>query len=345
MSREGGGENVGGVTQQRAGGRHGPTPEELRNYGAGQLQLLIFSQYQLLERLCRKAAAADLERYPGGELGCHRGNEAHVDLESGEFFLQLLDLLHADDFGVLRKWRGRATLESYLASFVANRYLDYARSRRGRYGRPSTVDPVGRVVHRLHFKEDLPPEEVRCRLRLSGVELSAAEVERAIEAVRVRRRLPLDCDNALAEVVSVCDDETGSPRFEPVSPRPGPEAEAGCRELSLRVMECLCKAAASLEEVERRVMLEIYDGCQAGRSKPAEVAASLRSKGVDITAKGVGYRHEKGLSSMRQAFARQGLQLDEVRECLLFLADRGVCFTEFLRGNFPLRGAGSPPHY
>lgn len=333
MSRGSGGKNVWGFTDEGAGGHHRLAADELRNCCAGQLQLLIFSKYHLLERLCRKAAAADLERYRGGELGCQSGNEAHVDLEAGEFFLQLLDLLQADDFGVLRKWRGRASLESYLASFVANRYVDYARGRRGRYGRPTTADPVGRLVHKLHFSEDLPAGEVRARLQLAGIELTLAEVERAIESVRVRRRLPLDCDNLLAEAVSMSDDETGKEAYELICPRPGPEAEASCRELSLRVKECLAQAAAQLEAVERLVLLEIYRYDRAGRFKPAEIAASLRRQGVDLTAKGVSYRHEKGLAAIRREFVRQGLQMDEARECLQLLNDQGYGITDFLQGN------------
>lgn len=82
--------------------------------------------------------------------------------EAEEFAAHTSLRLIEDDFGVMRKFRGRSSLRTYLTTVITRLFLDYRTSLWGKW-RPSAAakrsGPMGVRLDRLMFRDGCSPEE------------------------------------------------------------------------------------------------------------------------------------------------------------------------------------------
>jgi RNA polymerase sigma factor (sigma-70 family) len=101
---------------------------------------LIVDHLPNIERQCRRAAEP-----PG-----HYRSDADVDNEADHLLTEVLDHLKADDFKVLREFRGNAKLTTYLTTVISNLVVDIIRTRKGRSRAADRARELGPVAEQLH---------------------------------------------------------------------------------------------------------------------------------------------------------------------------------------------------
>ena len=101
---------------------------------------LVVEQLPHIERLCRKASAS-----PGNVR-----SEADIDNEADLLLTEVLDHLKADDYKVLRDFRGDSKLTTYLTTVISNLIVDVVRKRKGRSRSGERAMELGPLAVRLH---------------------------------------------------------------------------------------------------------------------------------------------------------------------------------------------------
>lgn len=101
---------------------------------------LIVDHLPYMEKLCRKAAGP-----PGNSR-----SEADIDNEADYLLTEVLDHLKAEDYKVLRDFRGSARLTTYLTTVIANLVVDLVRKRKGRSRALERARELGPLAEQLY---------------------------------------------------------------------------------------------------------------------------------------------------------------------------------------------------
>jgi len=101
---------------------------------------LIIDQLPHIERQCRRATES-----PGSFR-----SDADVDNEADHLLSEVLDHLKADNFKVLREFRGNSKLTTYLTAVISNLVVDIIRTRKGRSRAAERARELGPVAEQLH---------------------------------------------------------------------------------------------------------------------------------------------------------------------------------------------------
>jgi len=176
------------------------------------------------------------------------------DDEGQDFASSVRLSLMENDYAIMRKFRGEATLRTYLASVVTRLFHDYMRERRGRW-RPSAaatrMGPVARDLEALVYRDGYRLVEAGERLRTEGrTALSDGQLGRLLGQIPPRatlrpRELPDDGLDASAGALRADDLLAAS------------DAEA----LYTRVRRALARAMDRLEPEERTIaQMRFRDG-------------------------------------------------------------------------------------
>lgn len=112
-----------------------PSQEKPPNYAR-----LIIDHLPYIESRCRKAA---------NPHGSGR-SETDIDNEADLLLTEVLDHLKADDYKVLRDFRGSAKLTTYLNTVISNLVIDIVRTRKGRSRARERARGIGSVAELLH---------------------------------------------------------------------------------------------------------------------------------------------------------------------------------------------------
>lgn len=115
--------------------RSPPTQEDSPDYAR-----LIIDQLPHIELQCRRAAES-LKSYRSA---------ANVDNEADHLLTEVLDHLKADNFKVLRKFRGNSKLTTYLTAVISNLVVDLIRTRKGRSRAGERARELGPVAEQLY---------------------------------------------------------------------------------------------------------------------------------------------------------------------------------------------------
>lgn len=115
--------------------RSPPSQEDKPDYAR-----LIVDQLPFIERQCRRAAES-----PGNYR-----SDADVDNEADHLLTEVIDHLKADDFKVLRQFRGNSKLSTYLTTVISNLVVDLIRFRKGRSRAGERARELGPVAEQLH---------------------------------------------------------------------------------------------------------------------------------------------------------------------------------------------------
>jgi RNA polymerase sigma factor for flagellar operon FliA len=218
--------------------------------------------------------------------------------ESEEFASWAKLRLIEDDYAVIRKFKGRSALSTYLATVVVNLFRDYRTHLWGKW-RPSAeakrLGPVAVQLETLVSRDGHSVPEAIAHMQVSlKVSRSSAELEALAERLPSRARRRIGGEELLVEV-SAPD-----------------HSESRLDESALRVTErsaqiALARGLASLAPVERLTLkLRYADGL------PAVDIARMLGEPPRI----VYGRIERSLSSIRRSMEGEGLDAKSVVELI-----------------------------
>jgi len=228
---------------------------------------------------------------------CRRYHLSRADADDFASHVKLR--LIENDYAVLRQFRGRSSLRTYLTVVIQRLFLDYRVSAWGKW-RPSAEarrrGPVAVLLERLVVRDGHPFEEA-CELMKTNhaVAESREELERLAGRLPVRTKRRFETDDALASV--------------PARDAPADEilAEQDARLEAGRLTAALQALTASLDVQDRLVLAMRFED---GRTV-AEIAATLR-----LDQKRLYRRIDRLLRDLRMGLEAAGLGAAAVGEIL-----------------------------
>lgn len=124
--------------------------------------------------------------------GGYRPDTIVVENEALELFNRVIDLLKRDDYKVLRQFKGRSTLKTYLNMIIANQMVEMIRKKRGRdrsKERAKKLGPIGLQLYQKVMKEKKSLEEAYGEMKAeAGFSLSLSECEDMLREIRGKKR-------------------------------------------------------------------------------------------------------------------------------------------------------------
>jgi RNA polymerase sigma factor (sigma-70 family) len=241
---------------------------------------LFESQLPLIEKIVR--------------FTCRRSGwtgEAAEDF-SGHVMLKLIE----NDYAILRKFQGRSSLQTYLATVIQRLLLDYRTALLGRW-RPSALAlRMGAAAVRLEtllYRDGHTLAEATLLLQADYPEISDAEIQRVATLLPWHTPRRFEGEKALTTLVApeLTPDQVAIRRQERVAGR--------------KARALLSRAVSSLPEADRSLLRMRYE-------EGVSVAQIARSMGLDQ--KHLYRRIEVILKRFRRALAQQGLRRELLRE-------------------------------
>uniref|UniRef100_C6DZB2 RNA polymerase, sigma-24 subunit, ECF subfamily n=1 Tax=Geobacter sp. (strain M21) TaxID=443144 RepID=C6DZB2_GEOSM len=263
-------------------------------------QCLIVEHLSFIEKQCRKAT----------DSPSTSRSEADIDNEADLLLAEVLDHLKADDYKVLRNFRGSAKLTTYLTAVIANLVVDIARTRYGRSRareRAKDIGPVAELLHELVYGRGYTLADAHGHLVLSyGITESEDDLRGMLDQIRGRdgtQVMSSDWPYKGREVL--VDDEV-----EVIVPDPAKGAEEimiGNQRDRKReqTMAAMLEGLSGEESFILRLRFPAMDD-QKPRSV-REIAALL-----GLTEKAVDNRLRRTLLRCREMLLSQGLSLDDL---------------------------------
>lgn len=210
-----------------------------------------------------------------------------MDADDADDFASWATLrLIADDYAVLRRFRGESALRTYLVVVIATLHREYRCRAWGRW-RPSAAarraGPLAVALETLVHRDGHPPRLAVERLRASG-RTALADAELAALLARLPRRLPRPVRAGPAALADVADPATADDLV-----------TTGERDAERRALRAALRAALDALSAEDRaiVRLRYWRGMSV-----ADVARAL-----SLPQKPLYRRLERSLTTLRRALA------------------------------------------
>lgn len=241
----------------------------------------LLSHLDLIERAARHA--------------CRRYGLSPQEVE--DFTSQVKVKLMDDDYAVLRKFKGRSTVATYLTTVINNQLRDYLDHRWGKWRPSAEAKRLGKVamdLDRLLTRDGHTFDEA-CHILQTNhrVELSWQELAAMAERLPARWPRRVEGDEPLARMRA---------------PEAGPERhvlDSERRQRLADVHEALMRALAALP-AEDRLLVRMQT-----EHTVAQIARTLQ-----LEQKPLYRRIRKILAGLRRRLEAQGLRREDVREIL-----------------------------
>jgi RNA polymerase sigma factor (sigma-70 family) len=231
------------------------------------------------------------------EIVGHCCRKAHFLPQEAEDFQGHVDLkLFEDDYAVFRKYRGRSSIKTYLATVITNLARDYQDKIWGKW-RPSAeaerLGPVAVRLERLLVRDQLSFNEACKILRGEGVTLSV------LELADLRAKLP---PRSLRRFVT--DDKLESEPSRDL--RPDEQLEDKEREaVKRRVYAALLRAVKTLSQ-EDQILVRMW----------TEFKVSEIAKILGMEQKSLYRRLTKVFAELKKALSREGIRRKDIEDLL-----------------------------
>ena len=223
-----------------------------------------------------------------------RRHHASAD-EAQEFSSYVNEKLIENDYGVIRRFEGRSSVETFLVTVISNQFHDFRNREWGKW-RPSAAarrqGPVAIQLERYLVRDGLPFDQAAEALASNhGITVDRDELGRIAASLPVRFRRRTESEDVLRDATApdsaeraVLDEER--------------------RLLWDRVMKVLAQEQAKLPPQDAQILaLKFEDG-----AKVSEIAATLR-----IGQKPLYERLKRLLKRLRFALAAAGIDEAEIR--------------------------------
>ena len=248
---------------------------------------------------CEAAFLANLDwiRQAMGAL-CRRYGMSGADAE--DFASWATVRLVADDYAVLRQFRGESSLRTYLVVVVAMLHREYRSRSWGRWRPSAAAQRGGRVAVRLEtlvHRDGYALSQAILRLRTAG-ETSLSDRQLAALFATLPRRAPgQQAETPLDLVAGVPDPRAADDELS--------AEEQGARRRAIE--DALRRALDALPAEDRAIVrMRYWEGASV-----ADVARAL-----DLPQKPLYRRLERALLALRRALERAGVSRHETVSCL-----------------------------
>lgn len=271
---------------------------------------LIVDNYEFIERQCRRAAARGIPSDSG------QNEAANLDNETDELLIEVLDRLKTDNYQVLREFKGKSKLTTYLTTIIANLVIDIVRSRKGRSRAKERAQGMGQTAERLYemvYNRGLSVADAQVALEVNfGVREPLQHLHDLLVKMRGRDKGHVHVPNGstwLAPGKKIIDDN-GEVEVDVADPTPTAERQliAGQRFfLARKTLDELLKGLTG----EERFMLQLRFPAD-----PDEKSQSIREIAnlLGMSEKVVDTRIRRILNRCREMLINQGLALDDLIE-------------------------------
>ncbi len=264
-------------------------------------QSLITENIQYIEKQCHKAcgiykkkAISIHQRIDGGPDSQIESMRviARGEIDPDTLFNEVLDRLKEDNFRVLKDFKNRSKLTTYLTTIIAHLIIDIKRRTEGRSRaseRARAIGPLGEKLYDLIFAKGYPLEEAFSFLRKAdGVTETLEEIEIMVEKIKGRT---------------------------PVHPYPGTFMEKDTPETAFEIKQrealtenVLNEVLGELSNEEKLIMRMRFPLSEDEEPKrPSEIARML-----GISEKAVDSRMRRALSRCKEMMLKHGLSISDL---------------------------------
>ena len=229
-------------------------------------------------------------------MACQDRSLPRADAE--DFASWVKTKLMADNYGVIRNFRGESGLKTYLTTVVTRQFQEYLRERWGRWRTSAAAERIGPPAPELEslvYREGYSLPQAGEKLRTAGrTEMTDAELARVLERLPDRRvRRPMEVELESAEWVP--DDGTAAADEALVA------AETDARRR--QILGALERAMEQLDPQDRVIMrLHFADGFTL-----ADVARALR-----VEQKPLYRRVERLRKLLRALLEAEGIRAEDI---------------------------------
>jgi RNA polymerase sigma factor (sigma-70 family) len=178
------------------------------NEGEDYYQKLIVDNLTYIERQCanvcaiykRKISSISTSTKDSPEIETESIHVVFSDeINPDTLVNDIIDRLTADDYKVLREFRGHSKLTTYIGTIISNLTVDLIRKQKGRNrarDRAKAMGPIGEILYELIFEKGFPAEEAYEYLKENHhIKEPLEEIETMIERIRGRKTGPILADS------------------------------------------------------------------------------------------------------------------------------------------------------
>lgn len=241
------------------------------------------------------------------------GSDAAFDNRVDELFNQVLDHLKEEDYQVLRKFKGKSKLSTYLSTIVSNIVVDLIRKNRGRSRVKQRAAEMGGVAEHLYdaiYVRGFSIGEAQDFLRSTwGLDIDRTELDLLLKKMQGREN---------PHRFKVCDDNWPPAGFEVetdngvevVVPDPAWSAEEKLvdKQRELLARQVLDRALTELTGEERFIITLRFPFSEDKHPMAIREIAEV----LGVTEKALDNRVRRILMRCREIFLRQGLSLKDL---------------------------------
>lgn len=173
------------------------------NEGEDYYQKLIVDNLTFIEKQCAKACA--IYKRKVSSISTSAKDSSEIETQSIHVFFadeidpdtlvnDVIDRLKADNYKVLREFRGRSELTTYIGTIISNLVVDLIRKQKGRSrakDRARAIGPIGDRVYELVFEKGYPVEGAYEFLKENHrVTETIDEIKTMVDRIRGRKTWP-----------------------------------------------------------------------------------------------------------------------------------------------------------
>jgi RNA polymerase sigma factor (sigma-70 family) len=245
---------------------------------------------------------------------CRRYGFSREEIE--DFTQHVLLKIWADDCAVLRKYQGRSSLPTYLATVVHKALLDYVNHRWGKWRTSTEAQRLGQLamdLETLLVRDRMGFDEACQTLRSRGATASDAELRQLADKLPPRSPRRLDASY---------ESEGGGPRTaggaHRLSTASGQRAEPAAAESADELLwsrERIRKKQAALQALKVALAALPAEDCVIARTI-SEVSLAEVARIWKLDQKALYRRRKKILRGLREALERAGISAEDIGEIL-----------------------------
>lgn len=120
------------------------------------------------------------------------------EIDHGNLANEVIDRLRADNYKVLREFKGHSKLTTYIGTIISNLIVDLVRKQKGRNrarNRAKAMGPIGEKLYELVLEKGLPAEEAYGYLKKNHhITENLEEIETMLEKIKGRTVPPIEID-------------------------------------------------------------------------------------------------------------------------------------------------------
>lgn len=264
-------------------------------------QCLITKNIQYIEKQCHKACRIYKKKTIKTRQEIDGGSDSQTEsmrvIASGEIdpdtlFNEVLDRLKEDDFKVLKDFKNRSKLTTYITTIIAHLIIDIKRKIEGRSRaseRARAMGPLGEKLYDLVFIRGYPLEEAFSLLKkVDGITEALEEIGIMVEKIRGRTSVQVRPDTSIEKVT--------------------PETALEKKQREILTRNVLNQTLAELSSEEKLIMRMRFPLSEDEEPKSlSEIATMLR-----ISEKAVDSRIRRVLSKCKEAMLKHGLIISDL---------------------------------